>query len=103
SKVEYHIHHIIQRDDYRRYLSGCALAKNAANMKLSQIRYSGPASMIAAKPSVESKRSPASVSASLSTTNRTAMLITMRTRYRIWFSTAVACHGVPSPTQRNAT
>ena len=21
----------------------------------------------------------------------------MRTRYRIWFSTAVACHGVPSP------
>src|SRR5436190_23857070 len=32
-----------------------------------------------------------------------AVAITMRTRYRIWFSAAVACQGPPRPTQRSAT
>src|SRR5205809_5256823 len=32
-----------------------------------------------------------------------AVAITMRTRYRIWFSAAVACQGPPKPTQRSAT
>ena len=53
SKEEYEIHHFIQRDDRRRHLPSMFLSGERSEHELFQIRYSGPASMIAAKPSVE--------------------------------------------------
>src|SRR6266404_3003878 len=57
------------------------------------------------KPKLGRDCSSAFPSASLSTTNPTTIAtdIAVRTRYRIWFSGAVAIHGGPRPTQKRAT